>query len=80
MNTVAIDLVKQAGPFAWLVSPVGLVSLLAILGFVLTGIPGRIILRMETQLAWRNELRQRRLDRHDNVELLTAITSMEREA
>jgi len=80
MGIVMIDLVRQAAPLSWLVSPAGLVSLVAILGFVFTGIPGRIILAVETNLSWRKELRRRRLDRGDNAELLAAVTYKEREA
>jgi len=79
METVAIDLAGQAAPLVWLASPVGLVLLVAIVGFVLSGIPGRIILDMETKLARRKGLRRRGLDRHNNAELLTAVSYMERE-
>ncbi len=47
MGIVTIDLVRQAAPLSWLVSPVGFGSLVAILGIVFTGIPGRIILEVE---------------------------------
>jgi hypothetical protein len=79
MDILAIDLARQAASLTWLVSPVGLVSLVAILGLVFTGIPGRIILEVETKLAWRKELRRRRLDRDDNDDVLVAVTYMERE-
>ncbi len=79
MGILAIDLARQAASLTWLVSPVGLVSLVAILGLVFTGIPGRIILEVETKLAWRKELRRRRLDRDDNDDVLVAVTYMERE-
>jgi hypothetical protein len=80
MGIVMIDLVRQAAPLTWLVSPVGLVSLVAILGLVFTGIPGRIILAVETNLSWRKELRRRRLDRNDNDDVLASVTYKEREA
>ncbi|MEA2001064.1 MAG: hypothetical protein U9N84_04145 [Actinomycetota bacterium] len=79
METVVIDLAGHAAPLVWLASPVGLVSLVAIVGFVLSGIPGRIILGMEAKLARRKGLCRRGLDRHDNDELLTAVSYMERE-
>ena len=79
METVLIDLAGQAAPLVWLASPVGLASFVAIVGFVLSGIPGRIILTVETKLARRKGLRRRGLDRHDNAELLTAVSYMGRE-
>jgi hypothetical protein len=79
METVVIDLAGQAAPLVWLASPVGLVSLVAIVGFVFSGIPGRIILRVETKLARRKGLRRRGFDCHDNAELLPAVSYLERE-
>ena len=79
METVVIDLAAQAAPLVWLASPVGLASFVAIVGFVLSGIPGCIILRVEAKLARRKGLRRRGLDRNDNAELLTAVSYMERE-
>jgi hypothetical protein len=79
METLVIDLAGQAAPLVWLASPVGLASFVAIVGFVLSGIPGRIILRVETKLARRKGLRRCGLDRHNAAELLTAVSYMERE-
>ncbi len=56
----------------------GLVSLVAIVGFVLSGIPGRIILGMETKLARRKGLCRSGFDRNDNAELMTAVSYLER--
>ena len=79
METVAIDLAGQVGPLVWLASPVGFASFVAIVGLVLSGIPGCIILRVETKLARRKGRRRRGPARRHSAELLTAVYDMERE-
>lgn len=57
MNALAMELMEQAGPLARQASPLMLVTIIALVLFALSGIPGRTKLGLETQLQLRRERR-----------------------
>ncbi len=56
MDTAMLELIRGSGQFWWLPSPLFLSAAFVLLAVVLTGLPGRLILSIETRMAVRDEL------------------------
>ena len=79
MDAIPADLIEAASSFVWLISPIGLLVLVGLCGLVLTGLPARMILAVETYLARRGmEARRRRPP--DDSESVATVAYLERAA
>ena len=79
MDVIPADLIEAASSFMWLISPIGLLVLVGLCGLILTGIPARMILAVETYLAWRGT-KARRRRRPDDPESVATVAYLERAA
>ena len=79
MEAIPADLIEAASTFVWLISPIGLLTLVGLSGLILTGLPARMILAVETYLAWRGAEARRR-QRPDDSESVATVAYLERAA